>query len=278
MIGIGYKNDLVVSHHTPQGFYLTDEEETEILLPNKEVPEGCKPGDRLTVFCYLDHDERPIASLITPYIERDHLAVLTVAESTSIGYFLDWGLEKQLLLPFRESNKPHQKGDKVLVICIMDEHSSRLMASERIEKKYKTDAGILSQGIPYAAYVYRKTPMGYELFTQEGVKGLLFRDRAAVDLKPLQKLNVFVDRIRPDGKIDFALQLKGEDKFYQAKERVIRQLEQQGGFLALNDKSTSEVIFEQLQMSKKTFKAAIGILLKEKQIVFEDNGIRLVVN
>ena len=209
-----------------------------------------------------------LAALPPPYIERDQLAVLTVAERSSFGYFLDWGLEKQLLLPFRESNTSHQKGDKVLVVCVMDEHSSRLMASERIEKKGKTDAGILRQGIPYNAYVYRKTPMGYELFTQEGVKGLLFRDRSAVDLKPLQKLSVFVDRIRPDGKIDFALQLKGEDKFYQAKERLVQQLEQQGGFLALNDKSTSEAIFEQLQMSKKTFKAAIGILLKEKQLVF----------
>ena len=278
MIGLGYKNDLVVSHHTPQGFYLSDEEGTEILLPNKEVPEACQPGDRLTVFCYLDHDERPVASLKAPFIERDQLAVLTVAECSSVGYFLDWGLEKQLLLPFRESNKTHQVGDKVLVICIIDEHSSRLMASERIEKKCKPDLNVFRQGIAYSAYVYRETPMGYELFTREGLKGLLFRDRTAVDLKPLEELKVFIDRKRPDGKIDFALQLKGEDKFHQAKERILDQLENQEGFIALNDKSSTEMIFEQLQMSKKTFKATIGILLKEKRIVFEDNGIRLVVN
>lgn len=278
MIGIGFKNSLNASHQTPQGWYLCDDEETEILLPNKEVPVALKQGDELEVFCYLDHDERPIVSLKMPLIERDKVAVLKVAETSDYGYFLDWGLEKQLFLPFKESSAKHLKGDEVLVVCVLDALSGRLMASERIEKHHKPKPESLDQTIAHKAFVYRETPMGYELITDSGHKGLLFRDRIATALPKNQPLEVFVDQLRPDQKIDFALQPKGEDKLNRAVNLLLQALESSDGYLPLNDQSPSDVVFEHLNMSKKTFKAALGMLLKRRMVSFDGDGIRIVVN
>lgn len=278
MIGIGFRNSLSASHATPQGWYLCDDEETEILLPNKEVPTGLAVGDRLEVFCYLDHEERPIASLKMPRIERDSVSVLRVAETSEYGYFLDWGLEKQLFLPFKESTSRPNKGDQVLVACVMDPLSGRLMASERIEKVLKPKNELLDANLGHRAFVYRITPLGYELFTEKGHKGLLFRNRIATDLGRFHSLEVFVDQFRSDGKIDFALQPKGTEKLDRAMELLMQALQASGGFLPVNDQSTSATIFEHLSMSKKTFKAALGMLLKRQKVVFEANGIRIVVN
>jgi uncharacterized protein len=278
MIGIGFRNLLSASHQTPQGWYLCDDEETEILLPNKEVPLTLTPGDQLEVFCYLDHDERPIVSLKMPLIERDKVAVLKMAETSDYGYFLDWGLEKQLFLPFKESSVKHTEGDEVLVVCILDPLSGRLMASERIEKHHKPASDTIDDSVAHNAYVYRETPLGYEVFTESGYKGLLFRNRIAASLNKNHRLIVFVEQLRPDGKIDFALQPKGEDKLSRAMSILVSALEASNGFLPLNDQSPSPVVFEHLNMSKKTFKAALGMLLKHGKVTFEGNGVRIVVN
>ena len=278
MIGIGFRNLLSASHQTPQGWYLCDDEETEILLPNKEVPLTLTPGDQLEVFCYLDHDERPIVSLKMPLIERDKVAVLKVAETSDYGYFLDWGLEKQLFLPFKESSVKHTEGDEVLVVCILDPLSGRLMASERIEKHHKPASDTIDDSVAHNAYVYRETPLGYEVFTESGYKRLLFRNRIAASLNKNHRLIVFVEQLRPDGKIDFALQPKGEDKLSRAMSILVSALEASNGFLPLNDQSPSPVVFEHLNMSKKTFKAALGMLLKRGKVTFEGNGVRIVVN
>ena len=213
-----------------------------------------------------------------PLIERDKVAVLKVAETSDYGYFLDWGLEKQLFLPFKESSVKHSEGDEVLVVCKLDPLSGRLMASERIEKHHKPASDTIDVSVGHNAYVFRETPLGYEVFTESGYKGLLFRNRIAASLQKNHCLMVFIEQLRPDGKIDFALQPKGEDKLSRAMSMLISALEASDGFLPLNDQSPSAVVFEHLNMSKKTFKAALGMLLKRGKVTFEGNGVRIVVN
>ena len=275
MIGLGYKNDLVVSHHTPQGFYLSDEEGTEILLPNKEVLEACQPGDRLTVFCYLDHQERPVATTLKPYVQRDKFALLRVAEVNEIGAFMDWGLEKHLLVPFKEQRFKMVEGQSYVVYCYLDEVTFRLVASNKLDKFLSNDTMDLEIGEEVFVLLTRESELGWDVIVNNRHKGLIYANEVFKKLAVGDKLRAYVKKIREDQKLDISLQPIGIAVIEPSSQKIIDFLKDHDGYMELNDKSSPEAIKDALEMSKKTFKKALGSLYKNKLVTLKDEGVYL---
>jgi len=276
MIELGNYNVLKIKRKTSVGLYLSDDEGNEVLLPNKYVPEASEPGQDIEIFCYLDNEERPVATTLKPLVRRNEFAFLRVAEVNEYGAFLDWGLEKHLLAPFREQRIAMEEGQKYVVYCYLDPKSFRLVASSRLDRFLDNAHVELSQGDEVRLLVIRKTELGWEVAIEGKHKGLVYFDEVFQPLGPGDKLSGYVKKIRSDQKIDISLQALGSDKLEPSSQRVWDALTAQGGSLKLHDKSDPQDIKDQLQMSKKTFKKAIGILYKARKISIEADGIYIL--
>ncbi|WP_088341287.1 CvfB family protein [Robiginitalea sediminis] len=276
MIEIGLHNTLLVSRTTSVGLYLSDGESAEVLLPKKYVPENCEVGDMLRVFCYLDHEERPIATTLEPLIERGRFGVLAVAEISRFGAFMDWGLEKHLLVPFREQPAPMEEGHSYPVYCYLDQKSGRLVASGRLERFLSNDNMGLKAGEEVSLMAYRQTDLGVEVVVNDAHKGLVFQDQIFRSLQPGDRLSGYVKAIRPDKKLDIVLEPLGHHGLEPAAQRILEALQEAGGFLPLHDRTDPEQIQQQLQMSKKRFKKGVGVLYKARKIEMAQDGIRLL--
>ncbi|MGB0293595.1 MAG: CvfB family protein [Flavobacteriaceae bacterium] len=276
MIGLGHYNTLSLKRKTDFGWFLEDDEETEILLPNKYCSKSFKVGDSIEVFCYLDSNERPVATTLSPKIERGKFRFLKVKSITKSGAFLDMGLEKDLFLPYREQTRKFSEGEVVLVYCDLDQKSMRLYASMRWKKHLKTEIENLELNKAYEALVVTKTNLGFELIVKEKYQGLLFFSDLIYDISIGQSLQVYIKNIRPDAKLDLNLASIGVDRLTQAASEIYERLLQEDGFLPYHDKSSPDEISRVFKMSKKTFKSALGILFKQTKIKIEKNGIRLV--
>lgn len=273
MIELGNYNTLSVVRSTSVGVFLSDEDGTEILLPNKYVPENIQIDDKLDVFCYLDHMERPIATTLTPDIQRNKFGFLKVAEVNQFGAFMEWGLEKHLLVPFREQRLKMVEGNWYVVHCFLDEQSFRLVGSNKIDKFLDNENLELKINDSVSALVSRKTDLGWEVIINHRHKGLIFFSDVFKPLSIGMRLPAFIKNIRDDNKIDVTLQPIGNKMLDPTAETIYSRLLSENGFLPLNDKSSPELIKEQLQMSKKTFKKGIGVLYKNRKIVIKDDGI-----
>lgn len=278
MIELGKYNDLVIQRDTRVGLFLSDESGEEVLLPSKFTPETFELGDQLEVFCYLDNEERPVATTQNPLITRDTFAALKVAEVNQFGAFLDWGLEKHLLVPFREQTKPMIEGQRYVVYCYLDPKSSRLVASTRLDRFLDNSQLEVERLQEVDLLVTRETQLGFEVAVNNRHKGLIFRDQVHRDLQPGDRLTGYVKEIRPDQKLDITLEPFGYRKLEPAALRILEELKQHGGTLPLTDKSPPEAIRERLQMSKKVFKKGIGILYRERKIDLRPDGIVLLDN
>ena len=274
MIEIGRRNTLEIKRDSPHGLYLTDGV-AEILLPGKFVPDVWQVGDMLEVFCYLDHERRPVATIQKPLITRNAFALLQVAELTDYGAFMDWGLDKHLLVPFREQNGKMEEGAWYVVYCYLDEKSGRLVASSRVERFLEKGASGLRMGDGVEVLCYRETELGYEVIVNGRHKGLVFRDQVHRPFGPGTRCDAFVKQVRVDGKLDIVLEPVGHLKLEPAAGRILKALEEAGGHLPLHDKSDPDRIRKALKMSKKLFKKGVGILYREGKIDLEDSGIRL---
>lgn len=276
MIGLGYINTLSLKRKTDFGWFLEDDEATEILLPNKYCSKSFKAGNSIEVFCYLDSNERPVATTLRPKIERGKFRFLKVKSITKSGAFLDMGLEKDLFLPYREQTRKLSEGEAVLVYCDLDQKSMRLYGSMRWKKHLKTEIENLEVNNAYEALVVTKTNLGFELIVKEKYQGLLFFSDLIYDISIGQSLQVYIKNIRPDGKLDLNLASIGVDRLTQAASEIYERLLQEDGFLPYHDKSSPDEISQAFKMSKKTFKSALGMLFKQTKIKIEKNGIRLV--
>ena len=277
MIELGNYNTLTVLRATSVGLFLGDGEGTEILLPTKYVPESYSLDDDLEVFCYLDHLERPVATTINPAIKRDQFAFLRVAQVTQYGAFLDWGLEKHLLVPFAQQKEKMEEGMWYVIFCTMDPKSQRLIGSSKLNKFLSKEvAPELSVQEKVNIIVSRKTDLGWELIVNQEYKGLVFHNEVFLDVAVGDAMFGYVKNIRPDNKIDISLQPIGVEMLEPAAENILKALETADGFLALNDKSSPEDIKSILQISKKTFKKGVGILYKQRKIDILENGISLI--
>lgn len=276
MIEIGKYNTLTIDRDTQVGLFLTDGKE-DVLLPNKYVPEVFEIGEEITVFVYLDHEERPVATTLEPYILLNEFGLLRVNYTNQIGAFMDWGMEKDILVPFKEQARPMEKGKRYLVYLYMDEKTNRLVASSKTNQFLNNDNLTVEVGEEVDLIVSHITELGINVIINEQHKGLIYKDEVYDDaIRTGDRLRGYVKAIRPDNKIDVALQKQGFEAVEPNAEKILDELRANRGFLRLNDASHPEDIKTVLKMSKKTFKKAIGVLYKQKQIEIKEDGIYLV--
>jgi predicted RNA-binding protein (virulence factor B family) len=274
MIETGKYNTLKIARETQVGLYLTDGNE-DILLPNKYIPRVYEIGEELTVFVYLDHEERPVATTLKPYVTLDNFAWLRVNYVNKFGAFLDWGLEKDLFVPFREQARPMEKGKRYLVFMYKDHETNRLAASSKINQFLDNDNLTVEEGEKVDLIVSHITDLGINVIINGLHKGLMYKGEVYEDLRTGDKVTGYIKTIRPDKKIDVTLQKPGVEAIEPNAEKILDELRANRGFLRLNDDSHPEDIKTVLKMSKKAFKKAIGSLYKQKLIEIKEDGVYL---
>lgn len=277
---LGQKNLLKAAWKVDFGMYLEGDEEGKILLPNRYVPEGLEVGDEVEVFVYLDNEERRVATTLEPKAMVGDFAYLEVAWVNEFGAFLDWGLMKDLFCPFREQKKRMEEGRSYIVHVHLDEESYRIMASAKVDKWLENDKlkeeKLLSVGDKVNALIWQKTDLGFKAIIDNKYGALLYDSQVFKDIHTGDRVDAYVTKIRPDGKIDVALQPSGRQHTEDFAEQLLRYLQYRGGRCRLGDKSSAEDIKEQFGVSKKTYKRAIGDLYKRRLITINDDGIELV--
>ena len=284
MIQIGKYNTLTILRDTQVGLFLGDANSNAdgldgILLPNKYVPKVFEIGEELTVFVYLDHEERLVATTLEPYILLNEFSLLRVNYVNNIGAFLDWGMEKDILVPFKEQARPMEKGKRYLVYLYMDEKTNRLVASSKTNQFLSNDDLDIQNGDEVDLIVSHITEIGINVIINEKHKGLLYKDEVYDDaIRTGDRMVGYIKNIRPDNKIDVSLQKQGYENVEPNSEIIIDELRANRGFLRLNDNSDPDDIRTVLKMSKKTFKKAIGLLYKQKIIDIKTDGIYLISN
>ncbi|WP_047546707.1 S1 RNA-binding domain-containing protein [Psychroserpens sp. Hel_I_66] len=277
MIRIGDYNTLEIIRETEQGIYLSDADDNEVLLPNRYVPEAFQIWDEIEVFVYLDNEERPVAVTDKPYVTRDDFALLRCNQVTQHGAFLDWGMVKELFCPFQEQAFKMKAGGWYLIYCYLDEETDRLVASSKTNQFLDNKELTVQQFDEVDLIVSHPSDLGMNVIVNKMHLGLIFSEDIFKDLSVGDKLKGFVKKVRNDNKLDIVLGKIGYRKIEPNADLVMQYLEDSSdGFLGLNDKSNPEDIKRELQMSKKTFKKAIGTLYRQRLIVIEDDGIRLV--
>lgn len=276
MIQLGNHNTLKVLRSTSVGLFLGDDEGTEILLPNKYVPEDFKIDMDMEVFCYLDNNERPVATTLKPLIIRNGFAFLEVAEVGEFGAFMDWGVEKHLLVPFKEQTVRMEEGRKYVVHCYLDEKTFRLTGSSKVDKFLSNVEVAYEVNDEVDLMVYRRTPLGWEVIVDERHKGLIFESDVFRPITIGDVLKGYVKNVRVDKKIDLSLQPIGAKMLEPTAKIIYDKLVQSDGFLPLHDKSSPEEIQQILCMSKKAFKKGIGILYRQRKINLQEDGIHLL--
>ncbi|AFK05379.1 hypothetical protein Emtol_4256 [Emticicia oligotrophica DSM 17448] len=275
MLNLGEKNTLKILRGTGVGMFLGDDEGNDVLLPKKYIPEDAIVGDNIEVFIYRDSEDRIIATTLEPKIKLNEFAFLEVKAVTPVGAFLDWGLEKDLLVPFREQNRKLEVGKSCVVFLYIDEETDRLAASCKINRFFEKENINLKVGEEVDLLVFEETNLGLNAIINNQYKGLIYENEIFQRIKVGSRVKGFVKNIREDNRIDLSLQKQGYANVEPNAERILTKLKANNGFLDINDKSDSNYIMYQLEMSKKTFKKAIGALYKEKIIRIEDDGIYL---
>lgn len=274
---IGEFNKLIAARQEPQGFYLRgDDPFKQVLLPNAYVPEGFKEGDELEVFIYLDNEERLTATTLVPKIKLNDFACLMVDQVNRMGAFMDMGLVKQLLVPYKEQAITMEEGRSYVVYMYLDDKTRRLVGTSKFDRYLSNDDLTVEEGDEVDLLVLHSSHLGTNVIINKKHKGLIFKSDVNQPLKIGQEFKGFIKTIRDDKKIDVILQAQGVASFEPNAEKLLEILKRSNGFLDLHDKSDPEEISKRLLMSKKSFKRAIGNLYKEKKIVIESNGIRLV--
>jgi len=257
------------------GLFLGDDAGEEVLLPNKYCTDSMKPGLDVDVFIYRDSEDRKVATTLRPKILFHEFSLLKVTALAKVGAFMDWGLEKDLMVPFREQPQNMVEGRWYIVYLDLDEKTDRLFASNRIERHLQNDKLSVVEGDEVSLLVWQKTDLGYTVIINHAHKGLVFENEIFQDLNVGEKLKGYVKKVREDNKIDISLQAIGYLKFNDKNSELIYMaLQENQGFLPLTDKSSPEDIYAQFGMSKKAFKKSIGALYKQKRILLEAGGIR----
>ena len=274
-VKLGKYNQLEVVKEVDFGVYLDGGDDGEILLPTRYVPEGCKPGDVLNVFLYLDNEERLIATTLQPLVQVDEFACLEVAWINEFGAFLNWGLMKDLFVPFREQKMKMQKGRKYIIHAHIDEDSYRIMASAKVEHYLSKEHPDYRLGQEVDILIWQKTDLGFKAIVENKFSGLLNDNEIFQPLETGMRRKAYVKQGREDGKIDLVLQKLGAKKVDDFSEVLLQYIKDHEGFTPLNDKSAAEDIYDAFGVSKKTFKKAVGDLYKKRLVVLEAEGIRL---
>jgi len=274
-IALGSHHTLSVLRRTRLGLHLGANGE-EILLPTRHVPPGVEVGDDIRVFVHADSDDTPIATTQTPLATVGDFACLRVVDVSEHGAFLDWGLEKDLFVPFKMQHRRMVRGERHVVAVYLDERSNRVVASGRLGPFFDYDLSSMTPGRAVSVMVYDFTDRGALVIVDRRYSGMLYANETFEKLRVGDETTAYVRRVRADNKLDLACRLSGRDGFVAAQETILARLHADGGVLALNDKSSPEEIAAALAMSKKAFKKAVGGLYKARKIELTDTGVRLL--
>ncbi len=275
-MNLGEFNLLKAKRRTLNGYYLVDDEDIEVLLPNKYVPTGMKPDDEISVFIFKDSEDRLTATTIEPYILLNEFAVLEVVDVNPVGAFVDWGLEKNLLVPYSEQASKMIVGSSYPVYLYLDDKTQRLVATAKTNRILESDEILIDEGEEVELLICNSTDIGINVIINNLYKGLLYDNELFQAVTLGEKLKGYIKHIRPDNKIDVSLQKQGYVNVEPNAHKILQKLKDNNGFLNLNDKSDPVIILAKLEMSKKLFKKAIGSLYKQKLIRIEKDGIYLV--
>ena len=274
MVEIGRTNKLIILKELDFGIYLDGENLGEILMPRRYVPIECKIGDELEAFIYFDSEDRIIATTEIPNAQVGEFAMLRVASVNAVGAFLDWGLSKDLLVPFREQKVKMQEGQWHIVYVYVDEESNRIAASAKIDKYLGKETPTYEVSQSVDLLICSLTDIGYKAIINNSHWGILYKNEIFQPLQKGQRIKGFIKKLRDDEKIDLCLSQPGYDKIDGIAKDILAKLNENNGFLNTTDKSPSEYIYEQFGVSKKVYKQAVGALFKKGLIDIESNGIR----
>lgn len=273
---LGKFNILSVVKEVDFGVYLDGGELGEILLPTRYVPEDCEVDDELNVFLYLDSEERLIATTLTPYIQVGQFAYLEVAWVNEFGAFLNWGLMKDLFVPFSEQKMKMLVGRKYVVYAYVDEETYRIVASAKVERYLSKEMPPYEFNEKVEIFIQQKTDLGFKAIVDNKYSGLLYDNEIFQYLETGMQLSAYVKLVRPeDGKIDLRLQLSGAKNASIFAQQLYEYIAQHEGKIPFTDKSSAEDIYDTFEVSKKTFKKAVGELYKKRLIKLEENAICL---
>lgn len=277
MIEIGRYNKLRILRETSVGLFLGDEDGEDVLLPNKYCPASFEIDDWLEVFVYLDHDERKVATNLKPKIQLDEFALLKVASIDQVGVFLDWGLEKHLLVPFGEQRHKMQLGKSYVVYLDLDPKSSRLYATAKIGERLQNEILTIAEGDEVELMVFQETDLGFSVIINGMHEGLVFKNEIFRPIAVGDVLRGYIKKVHDNHEIDVSLQPIGYDQSNDLNsDKIYQALKARGGFLPYTDKSAPDEIYRQFGISKKAFKKAIGNLYKLHKISIEEDGIKAV--
>ena len=279
MLQIGKPNTLKIVKEVDFGLYLDGGEEYgEILLPKRYVPEKFEIEDNLEVFIYRDSEDRIIATTETPIAMVGDFALMEVASVNDFGAFLEWGLQKELLVPFREQKNDMEKGKSYVVYVYLDDETKRIAASSKLNKFLDNIPVEYEPNQEVNLFIASKTDLGYNAIINGVHWGILYENEVFKPLERGQKIKAFIKKVREDEKIDLYLHKAGYDKVDALTNKILETLKDEGGFLEINDKTPSTIIYEVFGESKKTFKKALGTLYKKRLIDIEKRGIKLLKN
>jgi len=280
MLEIGRYNELTIVKELPRGLQLDGGEAGEILLPKQYTNSDMEVGTKINVFIYRDSEERLIATTKTPMAQVGDFAYLNIVDESPVGAFLDWGLPKDILVPFSEQSNRLEKGRKVLVRIYLDD-KDRLTASTMLDTFLHDtdDTGVFSNGDEVQLVIAGKTDLGTKVIINGVYWGLIYETDIFQDLSRGDKLPGFIQRVRPDKKLEVSLQKPGFTRIGPLAQTVLDKLQAtENGFIALSDKSEPQKIKREFSCSKNAFKQAIGSLYKQKMIRIEKDGIYLIEN
>lgn len=275
-IRLGKYNQLEVLRSVDFGIYLDGKDDGDILLPKKEVPEGTEVGDILNVFVYLDQEERLIATTLTPLVQVGGFACLEVMWVNQFGAFLNWGLMKDLFVPFREQKAKMKVGGHYVIYCYEDEQTHRIAASAKIEHFLSRAFPDYAPGEEVSLLVWQQTELGYKVIVDNQFYGLIYKDEIFFPVNMGERLTGYVKQVREDGKLDVALQPSGRANVVSFADKLLQYLREHDGHTSFNDHSSAEEISREFGISKKTFKKGVGELYKKRLIVVADDGLTLV--
>ena len=274
---LGRINTLAVVRDTPQGLYLDGGALGEVLLPGRLVPRGLRVGGQIEVFLHRDSEDRLVATTERPKACVGEFACMRVKDlHERAGAFLDWGLAKDLLLPYREQRPKVRVGDDVVVAVILDPDTDRIIATTYLSRHLSKEPARYAPGDAVDLLVCGETDLGYNAIVDGRFRGLLYHTNLAGPLRHGARTRGFVKSVREDGKIDLSLDEAGYARVHPLAERILAELERVGGRLNLDDDSDPEAIRDRFGVSKKAFKQALGSLYRARRIAFLSPGIQLV--
>lgn len=274
MVQIGQINKLKVLKKADFGVFLDGGDDGEILLPQRYMPEQCEVDDVLEVFICFDSEDRLIATTEMPFAMVGDFARLRVKSIERVGAFLDWGLPKDLFLPFSEQTRDIKPGQYVIVFVYLDK-SDRISASMRLDRHIDKEPGKYEVGQSVDLFIAAKTDLGYKAVINGRHWGMLYANEVFQLLEYGQRVKGYIKTLRPDGKIDLSLQKTGHHAAADIGDLILETLTAKGGFLAINDKTSPETIYDLFGVSKKKYKMALGGLYKRRLITVEEDGVRL---